>query len=272
MKKVNKLIVGCFIALSLLNPVPCLAEKKEVTWYVDERFDKLYDYIEKNKVEPVEMIKEAFKEYHIVCVGEMHDDSHRSFAIKNFKELSDVIDYFGIEVSMDYNDKEGKFDYERYARDNPHLIGGELAMFKAAIDAGIEVICLDDSPLSKKPRDEIIKDNIKKFKDKKILVWYGSHHVAKYDRGLEEVPFARRLMNDDIKAYNILLLTPKNDERLRQAILFYSEFRNDTFALKNLDKIPEDVYNYNMHLKELFMCFDALIYYVPENMKVFEEY
>lgn len=74
-------------------------------------------------------------------------------------------------------------------------------------------------------------------------------------------------MNDNIKSYSILLLTPVNGERLSKTILFYSQFRNDSFALKDLEKIPEEVYNYSMEVKELFMCFDAIIYYVPENMK-----
>lgn len=281
MKKIGELVVGGIIAFSLLNPAQMFARmpaaEPEIGWYIDDRFENLYDHIEKNKVDPVEMIKEAFKEHNIVCVGEMHDDLHREFAIKYLKELSDVVDYFGVEVSTDYSDENGKLDYGKYAKDNPNTRqeSDELAMQKAAIDAGIEVIALDE-PYSqivneKTPRDETIKENIKKFKDKKILVWYGAHHVAKYDRGLEGIPFVRRLMNDGFKPYSILLLTLTNSERLSKTILFYSQFRNDTFALKDLDKIPEEVYNYNMEVKEIFMNFDAIIYYIPDSMKITED-
>ena len=102
-------------------------------------------------------------------------------------------------------------------------------------------------------------------------MWFGSHHVSKYDRALEKVPFVRRLFNEDVKPYSILLITPSDCEKFKQ-VMFFSKFRNETFAIKDLDKIPEEVYDYRMKLKELFICFDAIIYYVPENMKNFDNY
>ncbi len=279
MKSVKKLLVSSMLAFSLLNPAAVFPDnheaKQEVKWYVDERFDKLYGYAERNRIGPVDAIKDAFKSHNIVCIGEMHDESHRKFAVKHLKDLKGVVDYFGVEISTDYNDKDGRMDYDRYVKDHEGMGEGitEITMIKSAIDAGLEVVCLDE-PLNsygnKKPRDETIKDNIKNFKDKKILVWYGSHHVSKYDRGLEGIPFARRLINDGLDPYSIILLTPSNTERLSKLILFYSNLRNDSFALKDLDKIPEEVYNYNMEVKGLFMCFDAFIQYVPENMKNFK--
>ncbi|MDP2906412.1 MAG: hypothetical protein Q8O03_00580 [Nanoarchaeota archaeon] len=280
MKKIKNLLVSSLVAFSLLSPFPVFADrqeaKKEISWYVDERFDNFYNYIEKNKVDSVDAVKEAFKTHNIVCVGEVHDESHREFAVKYLKDLKGVVDYFGVEVSTDYNGKDGRIDYEKYAKDFKNASNGitELTMIKAAIDAGLEVVCLDEplqSNACKKPRDETIKDNIKKFKDKKMLVWYGSHHVSKYDRGLEGTPFLRRLVDENIKPYSVLLLTPTNSERLSKTILFYSKLRNESFMLKDLDKVPEEVYNYNMQVKEIFMCFDAFIYYVPENMKVLKD-
>ena len=148
MKKLRKLVIGSSIllALSLLNPVPVIPRpitKQETGWYIDDRFDKLYDYIEKNKMDPIEMIKEASKESNIVCVGEMHDESHREFAIKHLKELNDVFEYFGVEVSNDYNDEDGKFDYERYTKNHNNVSrqeADEYAMQKAAIDA-VYLLC-----------------------------------------------------------------------------------------------------------------------------------
>lgn len=170
MKKGCKLIISGIIAFSLLNPYPIFAKKpvikQEVSWYIDYRFDKLYDYIEKNKMDPVDMIKEAFGNNNIICIGEMHDESHREFAIKHLKDLKDVIDYFGVEVSTDYNDKQGRLDYELYTKNHKGIRQelDELAMQKAAIDLGIEVVGLNAL------KDETIKDNVKKFKDKKILL------------------------------------------------------------------------------------------------------
>jgi len=274
MKRLSKLILGSFIALSLLNPMPTLARRPAVeqktSWYIDNRFDKLYNYIEENKTDPVKMIKEAFKDHNIVCVGEVHDSSHREFAVEHLKELSDTVDYFGVEVSVDYSQKKP----EEIAKELPCYAEKGEELIKAAVDAGLEVICLDEpynQTTGKTSREEAIKENAKKFKDKKILIWYGAQHVSKYDRGLEKTPFTRRLMDEGIKPYTILLLTPRNHERLNKTILFYSPHRNDSFALKDLDKIPEKVYNYNMDVKEIFISYDAIIHHIPENLKVFED-
>jgi len=274
MKRINKVLISGLIAFSLLNPIPAFTEtpKEKIAWHVDERFDTFYSYVEEHKTNPIDMIKEAFKDHNTVCVGEMHDEPHREFAIKYLKDLKGVFEYFGVEVSCDYNNKEGLLDYAKYDREKPGVEGqlGEKAMIKAAIGAGFKVVALDshlDQRLNNKPRDEMIKDNIKKFEGKKIMVWHGAHHVAKYDRGLENVPFLRMLKNENLDPYSIMLFTPSNTERLSKLILFYSKFRNETFALKDLDKIPEEDYNYNMHVKEITMCFDAFIHYVPENMK-----
>jgi len=233
--------------------------------YIDKFFKELHDYPLEHLQDPVSMINSLFASNNIVCVGERHMEEYREFVHKNLHRIN--CQSFGIEIEDYYNNKLGCIDSGRFMNEYQRADkSSKMRLVDTGMNCGKIVRCLDSNNTD---REQSITENIKKYANEKMLVWYGAQHVSKYDDSLNRIPTFRRLLIDGIKASSILMITP-SDNRVISNAFFYSPLKWKNFGLENLVDIPEEKYNFNINIKSSFISYDASIYYVDKSFRTLQ--